>query len=177
MLTNLERKLRKMGKVFLMAKSDWTMKHLMKPRRRKIEAFWSTLQPFLSCCCNTRWCKWRRGENGGGEERLECGVGKISGDEIEDDLNLSSSCGDNGELFQDDNSQSKKQAQKVKSKKFRWQYETWLLCCSLSYDCTQNKPRCGRYFDCATSSRSFLTAKMKLWVMMERNGKWLQNRV
>ena len=29
----------------------------------------------------------------------------------------------------------------------------------------------------ATSSRSFLTAKMKHWVMMERNGKWLQNRV
>ena len=46
-------------------------------------------------------------------------MGKISGEEIEDDLDLSSSCGDTGELFQEDLSQSKKQAQKVKSKKFR----------------------------------------------------------
>ena len=43
----------------------------------------------------------------GGEERLECGVGKISGDEIEDNLDLSSFCGDNGELFQEDLSKSK----------------------------------------------------------------------
>ena len=60
-----------------------------------------------------------RGENDSGEQRLECGVGKISGDEIEDDLDLSSSCGDNGELFQDDQLNIAKRAEKVKRKKFR----------------------------------------------------------
>ena len=62
-------------------------------------------------------------------------MGKISGDEIEDDLDLSSCCGDTGELFQDDLSQSKKQAQKEEIPVTIWNLV--MLSCSLSNDCTE----------------------------------------
>ena len=79
-------------------------------RKRKLKRFEALYHHFFHAAAT------RGDENGGVEERVECG-GKISGDEIEDDLDLSSSCGDNGELFQDNLSQPKYSKTSPKSKK------------------------------------------------------------